>query len=256
VYLNGANTSADHRVGLTLSGNARITDNVVNLGSSNVEARGGGVYAPSYADITLSENAAISDNSVFSAYGMGGGLYLTGTSTLTMTGGEISGNSALAGVDWAQGGGVYLSGGSSSMSGGEIKNNTLRFATFGTGSGLFLDGVLTLSGSAKVTPNTAGTGYNNTYPKTDDRNSISYNDSQYALRVGTLSPTPPDGSVGIIDLWQGYGDNPVLLQDDGTPFTTGAPGGRFQLGVNLNNSAYTFEDLTGTFGGDGKIVGE
>ncbi len=84
---------------------------------------GGGVFAE--GGIITINGGSISEN-IFSNDGYGGGgIYLTGTAQLTMTGGKISNNYPkeynLSNNTF--GGGVYVSGGTFSMAGGEISNN-------------------------------------------------------------------------------------------------------------------------------------
>ena len=71
----------------------------------------------------------------------GGGVYVAGGGTFTMTGGSIAGNTAAAG------GGVYVDeGGTFTMAGGSINNNK---ATSGGGGGVMVNlGTFTLSGGS------------------------------------------------------------------------------------------------------------
>lgn len=110
----------------------------------------------------------------------GGGVYVGGGGTFTMTGGSIAGNTANAGggvyVDEGGtftmedgsinnnqttsggGGGVMVNKGSFTLSGGSITGNTTNSDTFGYGGGVCLYGTFYLSGDSIIQNNTkAGT---------------------------------------------------------------------------------------------------
>ncbi|MHC6203963.1 InlB B-repeat-containing protein [Breznakiellaceae bacterium SP9] len=94
------------------------------------------------------QNGTISGN-VNNFYGGGGGVSISGGGSFTMSGGTISGNSALYG----SGGGVYVNyGGTFTMSGGTISSNSAN-----SGGGVFVNsgGTFTLNN-----PAVAGTGGN------------------------------------------------------------------------------------------------
>jgi TolB-like protein len=84
---------------------------------------------------------------------VGGGVLVNAKGTFTMTGGEISSNTASSDFR-AGGGGVYVAGeGVFTMTGGEISNNTLS----GEGGGVKVKGTFTMRGG-EISGNTASNG--------------------------------------------------------------------------------------------------
>ena len=116
------------------------------------EATGGGVYVDYGGAFTMT-GGEISGNTADE----GGGVYVNGGGTFTMTGGEISGNKS-----YCYGGGVYVDNdGTFTMSGGEISGNTAS-----AGGGVFVNdnGAFTVSGNSVVSGNTNTVGAaNNVY---------------------------------------------------------------------------------------------
>ncbi len=102
--------------------------------------------------IELREGAAIQNNTNTEANGLGGGVYVSPSATLTMTGGAISGNTAL------MGGGVYLADGAAfKMNGGELADNKGTSTTgFQGGAAVFMaGGTFTMGEEASITKNEA-----------------------------------------------------------------------------------------------------
>jgi uncharacterized protein with FMN-binding domain len=101
------------------------------------------VYVNYNSTLEMNAGAKITGNANTS-YSLGGGVYVNSNGTFTMSGGEISGNSA------SNGGGVYVAyGGTFTMSDGEISGNT-----GGIGGGVYLmDATFTLE-DGKITGNT------------------------------------------------------------------------------------------------------
>ena len=115
----------------------------------------------------------------------GGGVYVGGGGTFTMTGGSIAGNTANAGggvyVDEGGtftmedgsinnnqttsggGGGVMVNKGSFTLSGGSITGNTTDSDTFGYGGGVCLYGTFYLSGDSIIQNNTKAGATDNLY---------------------------------------------------------------------------------------------
>ncbi len=115
----------------------------------------------------------------------GGGVYVAGGGTFTMTGGSIAGNTANAGggvyVDEGGtftmedgsinnnqttsggGGGVMVNKGSFTLSGGSITGNTTNSDTFGYGGGVCLYGTFYLSGDSIIQNNTKAGATDNLY---------------------------------------------------------------------------------------------
>ena len=115
----------------------------------------------------------------------GGGVYVGGGGTFTMTGGSIAGNTANAGggvyvdeggtftmedgsinnnqVTSGGGGGVMVNKGSFTLSGGSITGNTTNSDTFGYGGGVCLYGTFYLSGDSIIQNNTKAGATDNLY---------------------------------------------------------------------------------------------
>ena len=84
----------------------------------------------------------------------GGGVYVNTSGTLTMNGGEISGNICTGATN--RGGGVYVNEGATfTMSGGDISDNEANGSS-GNGGGVYVfNGTFALSGTAKIIGNKA-----------------------------------------------------------------------------------------------------
>lgn len=117
--------------------------------------------------------------------GKGGGVYVGGGGTFTMTGGSIAGNTAESGggvyvdeggtftmedgsinnnqVSSGGGGGVMVNKGSFTLSGGSITGNSTSDATYGYGGGVCLYGTFNLSGDAIIQNNTKAGATDNLY---------------------------------------------------------------------------------------------
>lgn len=135
VYMDGGDKE------FKMSGNAKISDNTAEYG--------GGMFVCSKNN-ELSENAIISGNKSTKS---GGGIYMSmaadwAASSLTMSGGEISQNTA-----GTNGGGIEVYGGGVTMTGGNISGNTA-----GTnGGGVDAENRFTMSGGT-ISDNKATTG--------------------------------------------------------------------------------------------------
>jgi hypothetical protein len=97
-------------------------------------SKGGGVFVDG-GEFTMS-GGEISGNT---AAGSGGGVYVS-SGEFTMSGGEISGNTAGSG-----GGGVFVNNGTFTMSGGAVSGNTAEL-----GAGVYTNGGFNMSGAAFV----------------------------------------------------------------------------------------------------------
>jgi hypothetical protein len=139
-----SNTSALVRVwssgALEMKSGSKLSGNTNSSSSS-----GGGVYVD--GGIFTMSGGEISGNTAFhiGGYGGGGGVYVS-SGTFTMSGGEIGGNT---------GGGVYVDGGTFTMSGGEISGNTN--SSSGGGVCVASNGTFTMSGG-EISGNTASYG--------------------------------------------------------------------------------------------------
>ena len=136
---------------ITSSGNLTLTNCILQNNTNNTDYDGGGgVYISGESSIFTMTGGEISGNSAY----YGGGVYISGESSIfTMTGGEISGNSA------EYGGGVATIG-KFSMSGGTISGN--KVTNNGNGSGVYVAyysgtieyvGTFEMSGGAYVNDN-------------------------------------------------------------------------------------------------------
>ncbi|MCL2689149.1 MAG: hypothetical protein FWE57_04810 [Chitinispirillia bacterium] len=154
------------KAGAKISGNSRGSNSgggvVVDKGGSFLmedgeisgnsvdgwSAAGGGVYVDEGADF-LMEGGRISGNS---ANGNGGGVYAA-DGRFTMTGGEISNNTA------SVGGGVYVSNGNFTMEGGRIFGNTANTTSSSSGGGgVYVDRTTFTMNGGEIARNTASSG--------------------------------------------------------------------------------------------------
>ena len=133
-------------IGCDISDNLVISDNLSN------PPLGGGIHALdsdlTVVDCVVSGHLELQD---------GGGMYMGGfnsSSTLDMTGGEISGNSVTT-----NGAGLYMNGGTLNMTGVTIDTNVRSLlATFMHGGGIFATGASVSLDSLVVTDNDAHIG--------------------------------------------------------------------------------------------------
>lgn len=169
-----------------------ISDNKITADSKN----GGGVTVQNSGIFNMyggkiSENKAETNVTNF---GYGGGVFVD-QSTFTMSGGEISGNTASK-----DGGGVYLEGGSTfTMTGGTISYNKSLATTANIdhivgGGGVYVGGGSTfeMSGGSKIEHNTAatsggGVNVDTTAKFTMESGTISENNAQYGGGVYSKS---------------------------------------------------------------------
>jgi uncharacterized repeat protein (TIGR02543 family) len=122
---------------------------VMNEGSKisgNKGSLGGGVNVAIGGTFTMT-GGEISNNTA-SSYG--GGIFVKGT--FNMEGGKISGNTILGANGRSEGGGVHINTGEFNMSGGEVSGNT---AIYGGGVYVSQGGTFNMSGKAIISGNTA-----------------------------------------------------------------------------------------------------
>jgi hypothetical protein len=86
----------------------------------------------------------ISGNAMNNTSGHGGGVFVASGGTFTVSGGEISGNTAAG-----HGGGVYVNNGTFTMSGGEISGNTAAGQNGGGGVYVY-NGTFTKTGGGVI----------------------------------------------------------------------------------------------------------
>ena len=127
------------------------TGGVLTGGSGS---KGGGVYVGGGGTFTMT-GGSIAGNTAES----GGGVYVDEGGTFTMEDGSINNNQATSGG----GGGVMVNKGSFTLSGGSITGNATNDETFGSGGGVCLYGTFYLSGDAIIQGNTKAGATDNLY---------------------------------------------------------------------------------------------
>ena len=147
--LKGQHISVGSGASLTLCDCS--TGGVLTGGSGS---KGGGVYVGGGGTFTMT-GGSIAGNTAES----GGGVYVDEGGTFTMEDGSINNNKANSGG----GGGVMVNKGSFTLSGGSITGNATSDATYGYGGGVCLYGTFNLSGDAIIQNNTKAGATDNLY---------------------------------------------------------------------------------------------
>lgn len=137
--LKGQHISVGSGASLTLCDCS--TGGVLTGGSGS---KGGGVYVGGGGTFTMT-GGSIAGNTAES----GGGVYVDEGGTFTMEDGSINNNQVTSGG----GGGVMVNKGSFTLSGGSITGNATSDATYGYGGGVCLYGTFNLSGDAIIQNN-------------------------------------------------------------------------------------------------------
>ena len=149
--------------GVRLGGSARMTLSGGSV-SGNFSKNLGGNFYINDAFLDISGDAKICqgrvDTSSSDDDAWGGALYVEGNSKVTMTGGEISGNTAKAKSSKFACAGVYLLK-EFEMTGGVIEGNVVE-GGLSSGGAFRVGGLLTIGGSAKI-PYGGGEGKNDVY---------------------------------------------------------------------------------------------
>jgi hypothetical protein len=157
---------------------AKISGNVVGAAEKNAGHSGGGVELDSFSTLTMHPGSEISGNVVHN--GFGGGISMTGESTLIMKGGVISGNKCIMADNFknayngfsGRGGGVALTNGSSFiMEGGIIAGNQAARA----GGGLCFtegDNTFTMRGGTIYGKNNPATTNDNGYLSENEQDTV------------------------------------------------------------------------------------
>ncbi|MBM6681626.1 S-layer homology domain-containing protein [Pseudoflavonifractor capillosus] len=127
------------------------TGGVLTGGSGS---KGGGVYVGGGGTFTMT-GGSIAGNTAES----GGGVYVDEGGTFTMEDGSINNNQVTSGG----GGGVMVNKGSFTLSGGSITGNATSDATYGYGGGVCLYDTFNLSGDAIIQNNTKAGATDNLY---------------------------------------------------------------------------------------------
>lgn len=145
--LNGQHISVSNGASLTLCDCS--TGGVLTGGSGS---NGGGGYVDGGGTFTMTGGSIVGNTA-----NAGGGVYVYKGGTFTMEGGSINNNKATSGG----GGGVMVYEGTFTLSGGFITDNATSDATYGFGGGVCLYGTFYLSGDVIIQGNTkAGTADN------------------------------------------------------------------------------------------------
>ena len=147
--LKGQHISVGSGASLTLCDCS--TGGVLTGGSGS---KGGGVYVDGGGTFTMT-GGSIAGNTAES----GGGVYVDEGGTFTMEDGSINNNQVTSGG----GGGVMVNKGSFTLSGGSITANATSDATYGYGGGVCLYGTFNLSGDAIIQNNKKAGATDNLY---------------------------------------------------------------------------------------------
>lgn len=126
----------------------------VLTGGSDSSRNGGGVYVAGGGTFTMT-GGSIAGNTAAA----GGGVYVDEGGTFTMAGGSINNNKATSGG----GGGVMVNLGTFTLSGGSITGNATNDETYGSGGGVCLYGTFYLSGDSIIQNNTKAGSTDNLY---------------------------------------------------------------------------------------------
>ena len=126
----------------------------VLTGGSDSARNGGGVYVAGGGTFTMT-GGSIAGNTAAA----GGGVYVDEGGTFTMAGGSINNNKATSGG----GGGVMVNLGTFTLSGGSTTGNATNDETYGSGGGVCLYGTFYLSGDSIIQNNTKAGSTDNLY---------------------------------------------------------------------------------------------
>lgn len=125
-----------------------------STGGSGSARNGGGVYVAGGGTFTMT-GGSIAGNTAAA----GGGVYVDEGGTFTMAGGSINNNKATSGG----GGGVMVNLGTFTLSGGSITGNATNDETYASGGGVCLYGTFYLSGDSIIQNNTKAGSTDNLY---------------------------------------------------------------------------------------------
>ena len=213
-------SSLDNNV-LTVNGHLTLCDTstatVANQGKitgghGTGDGTGGGVYVDSSGTFIMT-GGNITGNTAMNGGGVGN------RGTFTMSGGSIAGNSCISGNgDVSIGGGVANSG-EFNISGGSITDNTV--VAGGAGGGVLTNEGMTLSGSVKISGNTAG-------ETSDNVALMPYSGHASNIYItGELTNSTPIG-VSIVE----------MTEEDDDSFVFTPKSGVFTAGDAVTNSDY------------------
>jgi parallel beta-helix repeat protein len=151
----------------TGEGEVTLSNNIVS--ENKAKDNGGGVFIEGVVTVTITDNE-ISGNTANidkSSNGYGAGIYVSGSSTVTFTGNEISGNTISGGhSDYIYGAGIYVSGSSTAtITDNEISGNTISggYNSYSYGGGVFVSGSSTATITGNEISGNTSTGYSASY---------------------------------------------------------------------------------------------
>jgi subtilisin family serine protease len=252
-------------VDCVIEGNTPLADN------PSYPPRGGGLYAVDSA-LTLTNTTVNGHQEVET----GGGMFLTqstGATSLDMTGGSVSENSAKA-----NGGGIYMDGGTASLTGVAINDNTkTATSTFMSGGGFYFAATSVTLDSLTVSGNQSQTGGGGTFldcPTASLTNSVlSANSAQFwggglnaqGTSNGTIGGNTVTANEGTLSGGGGFylNNSSLALENNLVAFNTGGAGGNGVTGISstptfscndvFGNTGSDFSGVTDPTGSDGNI---
>jgi parallel beta-helix repeat protein len=135
----------------TTEGEVTLTNNIIS--ENKATSSGGGVFIGGAVTVTITDNEISGNTMSWDSYGhRGGGIYIGGSSTATLTGNEISGNVARARnirADSTYGGGIFFGASSTAtLTGNKISGNTASsYYDYSYGGGIYFgtSGTVTLT---------------------------------------------------------------------------------------------------------------
>lgn len=223
---DGSNGEGIYNNGILILVTSTVSDNF----SSN---RGAGIYNTGTLELISS---TLSDNGCGLPGASGGGIYNSGTGTLTVVRSTISGNVV---HDGGQGGGIY-NGGMLKVLDGSVSNN---LNAFGPGAGVYNNGTLTVRGTI----------FSGNTDLEDDGGAI-FNTGVATVRNSTLSGnSTTDGGSGGAIYNQGTLTmvNSTLSGNSATSEDGGGDGGAI---YNSGRLAMSFSTISGNAANEGGAI--
>ena len=240
IYVSNGGTVA-------LNGTTVTANSASKLPTSATRTLGGGILLD-YGYLTMGAGSYITNNSVDGSYYSGGGaVYCSGdngSGSVTLSGGEVSGNTAhcsntTAGYE-TMGGGIYVDRGTFTMNDGLITNNKSGFG----GGGVFVDAVygpasFTMNGGT-ISNNTTGTSGGGIY---FDQSVVS------TINGGTITGNSSANAGGLyLDLSDSFAMTGGTVSNN---HATNGIGGGFTNNGSMNLTGGTITGNVSTDGGSG-----
>lgn len=238
---------------LIIAENSEISGHtIVNLATTgNCVVYAGAVYASGGATVEIKDNAKVCGNNALNNSGNAyGGAFFPEASSVTMTGGEVSGNIVSSKTGIAGGGSFQMASATARFyfKGGVIKENTLKYSTYGRGGAVNVGN----SSNTFIISDSAYIPYANNEItvveglKVDTRNTT-YQQTGYAFSI--WNPLTAPSPVAVLDLDSAFPTgSPVIRSYDGStfaPYTDNAPADKFGLGNRvLTSTPFTLTPMT------------